>query len=193
MNNNKVSGTLIKNICQKCNAVELWVNKIRSGGPYAYAKKMMKAKHLGCPDHCDDTVAVWSNPNELGDHVKAVMIYDEMIPQRFPLDHYIFVYTVAMMPKINKTHAWLLSNVSDNIDVNLQNKEVTVVSNTILGNQIQLGFIDDLVNNRLDYNRYRLVVEYHKRLIHQTENKNFPDVFNEKTDIHKLYDVRYRN
>lgn len=178
--------------CAKCDSVKDWTYSNGKYNAQGYAKTLMKPESLGCPQECGKGYVSWNNPAM---NLIQVTVRDENVRHE-SIDngkvHMDYVYSHTVINSINRIHIRILSEIMNNIKVDLKKKEVVVRCTSVLDNQVILGFIDDLSNNRLDYNIFKLKHEYKMRTRHQTTNANYPDILKERKQWDIQWDLRTR-
>ena len=188
---------LIGTRCTACESINNWKFKVTPHNPQSYAKKLMNSDRFGCVDFCNEKAVGWWVQKEMENPLLLfVQIRDELIPhetQGLNDVHYDFVYSTGYFDGINHIHAKLLAMVSGSISVDLLKNEVTVRGDSVLRNQVVLGLVYDLVNQRIDYNPENLKNEYLSRFIHNTVISEYPDILSERSKMDVRYDIIHRS
>lgn len=125
-----------------------------------YVKVLEKV--YGEPDVYSDSeggIAIWYNPVR---RITEVIVRDENILHTFPMEHTDFVYA-SMEIKVSPKMASWLAYTSGSIIVDGLKGIVTARCGKMTKNGVTLGFVEDLINGRLDP-ELGLKDEYAKRI-----------------------------
>jgi hypothetical protein len=129
---------------------------------------------LGPPSFYDIEKVIWNEPYK---GTKKLIILDHKKKSICPIPHYSFVYSITNI-KMSSIDIDKFKGIGNSITFDSK-KRVIVQSNKVLKNQIMLGFIDDIINKRITFDKEILS----KRLLNNETTKKYPDILNEATNL----------
>lgn len=140
---------------KKANSViKTWKNNDAS----EYAKKLIKT--YGEPDDVADTLLYWRNISVFYD----VYIIDESVPHDFPKPHRDYVYASMVIP-IPENLVKILTHVSGSIIIDGLKNQVTARCGSLFANAATLGFVQDLVDGKVNKLAGKAKKEYGRRIL----------------------------
>jgi len=138
---------------QALKTVKSWRNKDAAN----YAEKLVN--HFGPPDENGNTCLYWRSITPFYD----VYIIDESIPHHFPEPHRDFVYSTLEVP-VEPELQELFAKVTGSIIIDGLKNQVTARCGTLFANAVTLGFVQDVIDEKVSQNPEKAKKEYARRI-----------------------------
>jgi len=132
-------------------------------------------KVFGTPDETGKDFAKWNNIANIGG---PTIIKDEEISHKEPVKHIDFIYSTRAI-RVPADKVGVLAKSSGSIMVDQLKGEVTARCHYLIKNAVTLGFVDDVVADKIPDDKARN--EYAKRI----KNNITPDWFDDPLDEYK--------
>ena len=154
----------------KQHITEEFYSKWKNKEPKKWAKRYVEV--FGSPDETGRNYAKWDDIANFGG---PTVIKDEEISHELPVKHIDFVYSTRSI-KVPAKKVGVLAKSSGSIIVDQLKEEVTARCHYLIKNAVTLGFVEDVVANKISDNEAR--DEYARRI----KNNITPDWYDDPLD-----------
>ena len=154
----------------KQHITEEFYSKWKNKEPKKWAKRYVEV--FGSPDETGRNYAKWDDIANFGG---PTIIKDEEISHGVPVEHIDFVYSTRPI-KVPAKKVDVLAKSSGSIIIDQLKEEVTVRCHYLIKNAVTLGFVEDVVANKISDDKAR--DEYARRI----KNNITPDWYDDPLD-----------
>ena len=125
------------------------------------------------PDEFSESQMTWRNISQFDE----TTVKDESIPHNFPKPHHDFVYSTIEI-EVPEELVSVFAHATESILVDRLKNTVTARCGDINANAITIGFVQDVISNKVSQEPEEAKKEYARRII----EGDLPDWFKENTD-----------